>query len=366
MIFIIVKVEKKEDFMKKIFFATLILSLIPLEVEASERHFGYSYETDILQNEQIELETYSLYKFGRDTYFSGLDQRFEFELGLGGGVQTSIYLNFEQEMADDGTGTIHNDFLSDGLSNEWKFKLSDNLTDGLGLGLYIESGFKPDEFELETKFIFDKRMGNWLWTLNLSNEPELHFDDNTLGFSIIPSFGLGYFLVNETLFLGLEAQIKYFWYNTSLPITAALFMAGPVLAYQSKDWWVTLAFSPQLINFLGPNLDFVNGERDQIQLGFSIALNAQQKTNEESLPVPIKLDAEQLSKTVPKIRLQDLSKGRDLYANRCQRCHKLHFPSEFTSGNWERIMAKMRSKTTLDANSIDRVLWYLKAFAKKD
>src|SRR5579863_836341 len=105
------------------------LSLIVLSAYPSERHFAFSYESPILQDGQKELETYSNYKFGRDRYYSALDQRFEFELGLGGGVQTSLYLNFTQEMADDGTGNIGNSFLADGVSNEWKFKLLDNLTD---------------------------------------------------------------------------------------------------------------------------------------------------------------------------------------------------------------------------------------------
>jgi hypothetical protein len=340
------------------------ISLAALPAYASERHFGYSYESPVLQEGQKELETYSTYRFGRDQYYSALDQRLEFELGLGGGVQTSLYLNFTQEMAGDGTGNINNSFLADGVSNEWKFKLMDNLVDDFGLGLYVENGFKPDEYELETKVILDKRAGNWLWTFNLTNEPEVHYIDNTLGFSIIPSLGLGYFLVSERFFLGVEAQYWNFWYDTSLPITASLFSAGPVLSYSAEDWWATLTFLPQLVNFRGSALDLVNSQRTQIQLGFSIALDSHPAPNHVALPVPTEEDAKRLSKISKMVSLQDLEMGRELYSNNCQKCHSIHEPAEFTMEGWDKIMAKMKNKAGIDDKSQDSIMAYLTALSK--
>ncbi len=340
------------------------LGLAGLPSFASERHFGFSYESPILQSGQKELETYSDYRFGRDRYYSALDQRLEFELGLGGGVQTSLYLNFTQEMADDGTGKIKNSFLADGISNEWKFKLMDNLTDDFGLGLYLENGFKPDEYELETKVILDKRMGNWLWTFNLTNEPEFHYIHNTLGFSIIPSIGFGYFLVSERFFCGLEVQYWNFWYDTASPITASLFSAGPVLSYSGEDWWATLTFLPQLVNFRGSGLDLLNSQRTQIQLGFSIALDANPAPKNVFLPMPNEMDAERLSKITNAVSLEDLIKGRELYSNNCQKCHSIHEPAEFTMDGWDKIMAKMKLKAGIDNTAKDSIMAYLNALSK--
>jgi hypothetical protein len=353
--------------MKRIYRGSLVLLFLASFTGfswASERHFMFSYESPVLQDGQKELETYTDYRFGRGQYYSALDQKLEFELGLGGGVQTSLYLNFTQEMLDDGTGNITNSFLADGISNEWKFKLMDNLTDDFGLGLYVENGFKPDEYELETKVILDKRMGDFLWTFNLTNEPEFHYIDNTMGFSVIPSLGLGTFLVPDRFFIGLEAQNLNFWYNTSLPTTTSILSAGPVLAYSAEDWWATLTYLPQLVNFQGQGLDFTNSQRNQIQLGFSIALNAHPQQNSVLLPTPTEQDTERLSKVSKTVSLKDLMKGKEFYANTCQRCHQIHAPSEFTDSGWEKILSKMQVKAKINDGTKESIFQYLMVFSK--
>ena len=116
----------------------LVMGMILVNsARASERHFGFSYESPVLKEGTRELETYTTYQFGRDLFYSALQERVEFEVGLGGDVQTSFYMNFKQVMEDTGSG-ITNDFLADGISNEWKFKLADNVADPIGIGLYAE------------------------------------------------------------------------------------------------------------------------------------------------------------------------------------------------------------------------------------
>lgn len=318
-------------------------------LSASERHFTFSYESSVLGADQKELETYTDFKFGRDLYYSAMDQRLEFEWGLGGGVQSSLYLNFEQVMADDGTGNIGNDFMSDGISNEWKFKLTDRWTEALGVGLYVENGFKPDEYELETKVIVDKQMGDFLWTFNLTAEPEVHYTDNTLGFSLTPSAGVGFFLVPEKFFIGLEAQDLNFWYDTNQGQTAAILSAGPVLAYSGKGWWAAVTYLPQLANLQGPGLDLTEGQRNQVQVAFSVELGSEP---DHAAPAA--------SASMP----VEFQKGRSLYEARCQECHKLHEPSEFTADGWDAIVEKMKYKASLDKDDEGTLLTYLKAFAK--
>lgn len=334
-----------------------------LPTAASERHFGFSYESAVLQAGQKELETYSDYRFGRDSYYSALDQRVEFEMGLGGGVQTSLYLNFTQEMLDDGTGNISSSFLADGVSNEWKFKLMDNVTDDFGLGLYVENGFKPDEYELETKVILDKQMGEWLWTFNLTNEPEFHYIDRTGGFSVIPSLGIGYFLAPERFLVGVEAQNLNFWHDTSKPTTLSILSAGPVLSYTAPDWWATVTFLPQLVNFQEPKLDLTNSQRFQVQVALSMALDSHSATA-VSLPTPTEHDVDRLSKNPNRMSLGDLKIGKEAYESTCQRCHSIHGPGEFSVQQWEKILEKMAFKAGIEDGKKDKILGYLAAFAK--
>ncbi len=349
--------------MSKITAVLLAALLCPAFAGASERHFIYSYESGVLPPGDKELESYTTFKFGRSLYYSALDQWLEFELGLGSGVQTSLYLNYEQEMADDGTGAIGTSFMSDGISNEWKFRLKDVLTDSFGLGLYAEAGFKPDEFELETKVILDKKEGNWLGTVNLTFEPEYDFPDNSFAFSLVPSLGLGYFLVSDRLFLGLEAQNDNFYGGQPLQSVRSIFSAGPVLSYTAQDWWITLTALPQWASLNGPGLDLATSQRMQVRLAASLSLNSTPPKNQETLPVPAEEDAERLSGE-QKIRLADLKSGRDLYVQNCVACHRLAQPSEYTGEGWEKIMLKMKDKAGIGEETANLILGYVKAFSR--
>ncbi len=338
------------------------------EVSASERHFTFNYESPVLQSGGMELETYSTFRFGRELFYSALDQRLEFEAGLGGGVQTSLYLNFTQEMADDGTGTVSSSFLADGISNEWKFKLKDNLTDDFGLGLYLEAAAKPDELELEGKIIIDKRAGNFLWTFNLTNEPEYHLIDGTWGYSLIPSLGAGFFLVPERFFLGVEIQNDNFYEGQPLQNTRSLISAGPVLSYTGDSWWVTLTLLPQLWNLRGSSLDLDDSQRVQVRLAASLSLDGRSPSANAAsspfLPIPDEEAAKNPSNR-EHASLDDLKAGRDLILQRCIRCHGLHSPDEFSREGWEKIMNRMQIKAGLDETMRNSVLGYLSVFSRE-
>ncbi len=260
---------------KKSSFLILGLALLaPGLGSASDRHFTYSYESPVLNEGGRELETYTTFRFGRDHYYSALDERLEFEIGLGDGIQTSFYLNFTQEMEAQGAGNISNEFLADGISNEWKFKLMDNVADIFGMGLYIEPEIKPDELELETKVIIDKKEGPWLWTLNLTAEPEVHLVDNTSAFSLIPSAGLGLFLADRFM-VGIEAQNWNFWQSQPSEVNYSTLSLGPVLSYTASNWWVTLTVLPQITDLRTGALNLTDGEvgqKWQTRIATSLAL----------------------------------------------------------------------------------------------
>ncbi len=88
-------------------FMVLGLVLIsPWAATAADRHFIYSYESENLKEGEQELETYSTYQFGRNSFYSALNQSVEMELGLDSFLQSSVYLNFTQQLvAANGGGT---------------------------------------------------------------------------------------------------------------------------------------------------------------------------------------------------------------------------------------------------------------------
>jgi hypothetical protein len=252
-------------------FKNLILGvflLLPGLSLAADRHFILNYESNNLGQGERDLETYTWYLFGRNTFYSAMNQSIEFETGLDVGIQTSLYLNFTQQYADQGNGPQLTGPVLDGISNEWKFKLMDSSADSFGLGLYLEPEFEPDDFELESKVIVDKNMGSWLWTFNLLAAPTFDYTNTNESFLLRPSLGAGLFL-SDAVFIGFEAMDENFYDNAPM---RSVFSAGPCIQYSGKNWWVELCFLPQLSNVGNPTLDFTDSQKNQVAVAMSFDL----------------------------------------------------------------------------------------------
>src|SRR5207249_1946531 len=78
------------------FGATLLLGLaaLPHSASANERHFSYTYETGVLPPGGKEIELSTTLRQGRENFYSGLDHRMEFEVGVADNLMTSFYLNW--------------------------------------------------------------------------------------------------------------------------------------------------------------------------------------------------------------------------------------------------------------------------------
>jgi len=256
--------------LQKLMFGIFLLAA-PQLGHAGDRQFIYNYQSGVLNDGEREIETYSTYRFGKDSFYSALDYNLEFETGLGGGVQTSLYLNFTQELGQDPNGGVALNGGSpvlDGISNEWKFKLADPVADAVGLGLYVEPEFEPDDFELEMKVIVDKKIGNWLATFNLLAEPSFDYADTDSAFLLRPSAGLGYYL-SDRFFLGVESMDENFYDKDPM---RSVFSLGPVLEYSGNNWWVAVTFLPQLASFGSSSLDLTDSQKDQVRVATSFSL----------------------------------------------------------------------------------------------
>jgi hypothetical protein len=223
-----------------------LLAVAPSVARANDRHFTYTYESAVLPPGAKELELWVTPRLGRDTFYSRFDNRLEFEVGLTNRLQTSIYLNLNSITAADPTGARQTETEFAGVSSEWKYKVSDPVADALGFALYGEVTAATSELELETKLIFDKRVGPWLFGGNFVAEHEMEFQPGETEHELAVELDLGVsYFVGENWTFGLEVRNTNAFPGYEEWEHSALF-AGPVLAYYTQSWWLALTVLPQL------------------------------------------------------------------------------------------------------------------------
>ncbi len=236
---------------------------------ANERHFTYAYESAVLAPGAREVELWTTLRTGRHDFYSAFENRAEFEVGLTNRLQTSFYLNWHSTAEEDTSVTpsvITKESSFDGISSEWKYKMSDPVADRIGSALYGEVSLGNEEIELETKLILDKRIGKNLFAYNLTGEfewerepDEIEYEktvlENTLSFTHFfkPQFAGG---------LELESRTQ------DEPAHSALFL-GPVVSYTTDQWWVAFTALTQL-----PAIQRSENDKDS-----SLVLDEQEKYN---------------------------------------------------------------------------------------
>lgn len=85
----------------------------------------------------------------------------------------------------------------------------------------------------------------------------------------------------------------------------------------------------------------------------------------KKMPVPDEQQVKQVDRRFPGVTLSELSKGKMLFEQSCNRCHKYHKPDEYSELEWMKIIPKMSLKAKLDPVSQDYVLKYVVAFSKQ-
>lgn len=276
--------------MKTLLLCTLLLQVVSFSVNATDRTFTYTYESRTLQKGLREMEAWVTYKYGREEFYSAIENRLEFEIGLGKKLQTAFYLNLK-------AASSPNTFLAPsigpggeviwtevteiktqfdlGFSNEWKYQLSDPFINKVGSALYGEVSFSPHEIELEGKIILDKHFGRFVTAFNTVGE--LEFENEIEGeeaesewhkeYVLEFDYGLAY-LLGEHWTVGMEARN----HNEILPEegweNSVLFL-GPNFAYKSENWWLSLTVLPQVTNLMGGGLELEEHEKMNARLLFS-------------------------------------------------------------------------------------------------
>lgn len=255
------------------------LGLAP-EAAASERHFTYTYESNVLNPGDVELEPWTTWRVGRHDFYNRFDQRLEFEFGVVPNLQMAWYWNMSAVTEDvPGQDAHATSFEFGGVSNEWKYKLSDSLADSLGSALYFEWTGGPAEAELEAKLILDKRMGDAVVAYNLVGEHEWEFGSGETEREVVVENNLafGYFLT-PSFVLGAEVRAHAEWEKGEYEHTT--FFAGPSFAYAQKAWWMATTIQPQLFSHKGEeakeeddgSLDLHHHERLNVRVLFGMHL----------------------------------------------------------------------------------------------
>jgi len=229
---------------------------------AQDRIFNYTYQSNVLNKGQKELEVWTTILTGKDNYYREIQNRVEYEIGLGSNLQVAFYLNSKQKaFFDDVTGEIVMDPTEISLSNEWKYKFTDPVADPIGFAGYFEIALATDELELEWKAIFDKKIGRTLHAVNLIFEPEWETTavDGKVKTETAYKYDVNYafsYNLSKKWNLGAEIIDRNINIKSDHSTQSALF-GGPTLSYSTNKFWINLTAMPQIAGL--HNLDGKTG-----------------------------------------------------------------------------------------------------------
>jgi hypothetical protein len=225
---------------------------------ADERLFTYSYEPKVLPKGALEFEQWATLRAGKqDGVFSRWDLRSEFEHGLTDSLTTALYLNFKS-LHVDRDNQQESEFEFEGLSSEWKWKLTDPTADPLGTLLYGEVSTNFNEVELEEKLVLGKEIDDVVLAFNAILEEEWEFENEETEKELVLEFTAGAaYRLAPNVALGVELR-EVNVYEDMSDLEGAAFFAGPVIHYSAERWWVTLTLLPQIVALKGTTGDSVN------------------------------------------------------------------------------------------------------------
>lgn len=269
--------SKTTSLLPLLFLIFIVISGVSLS--AQDRLFTYTYQSSVLNKGQRELEIWNTLRTGRQDYYARLDNRSEFEIGLGKNLQTAFYLNLTTI-----TNTVESNSVKSlqteneiSFSNEWKYKILDPVANSVGLALYAEYGIGSSEYELESKLIIDKKIkdftiaANAVYELELkpginSNEKEWEKETKNeynlaFGYSLSP----GFHLTQENAFNNV--------FEDGSLLHSSIY-SGVGFSFVRENFWINFTFLPQLASLKGEtntNLNLNEFEKVQIRLLFSYA-----------------------------------------------------------------------------------------------
>jgi len=262
--------------MKKILFMAAFL--VAIGAVAQDRVFTYTYQSNVLNRGQKELEVWTTLGTGRQDFYRGLNHSLEFEVGLGGKLQTAFYLNYGYSKGitkSNGLDVLTSD-NSYSFANEWKLKFSDPVANKLGSAAYFEYALAPEGIDIEGKLILDKQTGRFIHALNLVGELEMDKDFVTIGSKIRAenvqeyklewNYGFSY-QINNRFFAGVEVMNENVFAEGALE--KSILTAGPTVSYSGQGFWMNFTLMPQLTDLKSGGRNITDEDGLQARLIFS-------------------------------------------------------------------------------------------------
>lgn len=262
------------------FYTTLLFFSILQFASGQDRIFTYTYQSNVLNSGQREVEIWNTLETGREDYYHRLSNRIEYELGLGGNLQTAFYLNLSQKTYfDQDIQDLVKEPVNLGFSNEWKLKLADPVANIVGLALYGEITVEPHETELEGKIILDKQTGAFLHVFNAVIERgwEKEVESNQVVTESFTEAQLHYALayrIKPGWNVGFESILRNEWAPEHE--YSDLFI-GPGFSYASQKFWINATLLPQITSFYSDTessngLDLTHQSKLEARVVFSFVL----------------------------------------------------------------------------------------------
>ena len=243
--------------------------LVSPALDADERHFTFSYEPKTLPAGTLEFEQWATLRAGKESgVFARWDLRSELEYGITDRLTSALYLNLKS-LHIDRRSQVEDSFEFEGLSSEWKYKLSDPTADPVGVLAYGELTTSFDELELEQKLVLGKNLDRLVLALNATAEQEWEFkrEETEKELELELTAGAAWRL-SDRFSLGLELREANVLADMEDLRHAALFL-GPAIHYRTESWWITLTILPQIVALKGTTGDRLNldeFERAEVRL----------------------------------------------------------------------------------------------------
>lgn len=225
-----------------------VLAALANSAEAGSRRFTYSYETTTMSKGAMELESWVTWKTDKasDPDFERFDIRHEFEYGVTDRLQLAFYFadwRYEENATESGKTEFRD------IAVEAIYNLTDPNTTPFGSAVYGEIKGSDDFIELESKFLLQKNLGQWMFVYNVGGEIKWENDYQDDEAELFQSAGVSY-QINPAWSTGLEVVHEIAVPDVDTIGDSAVYL-GPNASWRHGNFFVTATGLWQVTSLAG-------------------------------------------------------------------------------------------------------------------
>lgn len=239
---------------------------------AHEHRFAFATESLTIPKGHSEIELASTHRIGRSNFYSAMDSKVEYEMGLTDRFMLAFSLRntFVHSVS---SGVESKAFSAPSFAVEAKGKILDPVADAIGLGLYGELYIKPHEVELEGKVILDKKIGPLLLVANGVVEQEAVVNAQTQAWSFNTKVlsHLGCSVDVGPMGIGMEGRTRAIWSGMT-NLTQHTVYLGPALSFRHDLFWLSLTALIQIGDFNKPSFAVNGSSAEQVEARLQVGI----------------------------------------------------------------------------------------------